>query len=615
MLLYLYGRIFRKWLGLHSVDRRARFRGHSTRGDLRREHVAVGGDARTLVREIVERGTTTGQGDRYAYTTFIDTHSGHSKTDAHLANGQSSQGIDSAGGWAVTNGIVNIYDGPSNVKAAISSAYIARNGWWNPQTDAATFTYVRRATSGARLFDVVRVVPAGGDPLVVSIDSTTSLIAQIAETDNLNNVTTTLYDDYRRVGDIVYPFATTFGTGDPKYDLRSRVTNVRFLSGLVAADFKRPNTQRSGSLTSGSKTTIPFDLDNPQRGHIVVVARINGSRPLHFIFDTGASNGLRPEIARQLGLAGKGASPLSDAGGTQMTSQLATVGRLQIGNATLRHQPFIILKLPPSLVNSTPRYEIDGLVGAEILDNFVVTIDYNTRRMTLSDPRTFHYAGKGIAIPFTSDGTPAIDATVNGARGRFLFDTGNPGADLSAPFIRKNGLGTSFHNVLSTVVGTPFTAVLSSALVRARTFSIGPFTLAQVPFAVTNTSHGPLADPSLAGNIGGTILSRFTLTLDYSRRLIYMEPNAMFNTWITGDRTGLAVLVIKPGELQVTHVVKGSPAAAAGIAVGDTIVGIDGQPAYRETLSAKSQNASLTLSIVHDAKRTIRTIMPRELLP
>jgi predicted aspartyl protease len=580
-----------------------------------RERAAVGGEARMRVSEIIERGTTTGQGERYNYTTFTDTRSGHSKTDALVANGQSSQGLDATGVWSVNNGIVDIYDGPSNIKSAISAAYIARNGWWKPETDAATFAYLRRETNGAGSFDVVRVVPAGGDALVVWIDASTSLISRIAETDNLNDVTTTRYDDYRRVGDIVYPFASTVGAGDSKYDLRSRVVSVRLLPSVVAADFARPSTRRSGSITSGSKTTIPFDLDNPQRGHIVITARINGSRPLHFIFDTGASNGIRPEIAKELGIVVAGASPLSDAGGTQMTSQIATVRRVQIGNATLKNQSFIVLKLPRSLVNTTPRYEIDGLVGSEVLDNFVVTIDYNSRQMTLADPATFRYSGGGSAVPFTSDGTPAIDAVINGARGRFLFDTGNPGADLSAGFIRKNGLGTSFHNVVSTIVGSPFTAVLSNALVRAKAFSIGPYTLTGVPFAVTNTSHGPLADASLAGNIGGIVLSRFTTTLDYAHRVIYMEPNAMFGAWITGDRTGLAVLVTKPGVLQVTHVVKSSPAASAGIAVDDTIVTVDGRPAYRETLSASSQKSTFTLTIVHDGKRLTRTITPRELLP
>jgi C-terminal processing protease CtpA/Prc len=113
-------------------------------------------------------------------------------------------------------------------------------------------------------------------------------------------------------------------------------------------------------------------------------------------------------------------------------------------------------------------------------------------------------------------------------------------------------------------------------------------------------SHGPFADSSLAGNIGGIILSRFTMTLDYAHRVIYMEPNSIFGSWITGDRTGLAVLVTKPGALQVTSVVKGGPADSAGIAVDDTIVAVDGMPAYRETLSKESQKSTLTLTIVHD---------------
>jgi hypothetical protein len=103
-------------------------------------------------------------------------------------------------------------------------------------------------------------------------------------------------------------------------------------------------------------TTIPFDLDSPDKGHIIVVARINGSRPLRLIFDTGGSNLVSPEVAREIGLRGSGSIASGGSGESEISQQLASGATLRIGEATLPGQQVAILPLPASLVAVTGRY-------------------------------------------------------------------------------------------------------------------------------------------------------------------------------------------------------------------------------------------------------------------
>ena len=80
----------------------------------------------------------------------------------------------------------------------------------------------------------------------------------------------------------------------------------------------------------------------------------------------------------------------------------------------------------------------------------------------------------------------------------------------------------------------------------------------------------------MAGNIGGGILRRFTLTFDYAHQLLYLEPNADFGEPDVYDRSGLSLTRDGANAFVVEDIVAGSPAARAGLAVGDRITAIDG---------------------------------------
>jgi C-terminal processing protease CtpA/Prc len=111
-----------------------------------------------------------------------------------------------------------------------------------------------------------------------------------------------------------------------------------------------------------------------------------------------------------------------------------------------------------------------------------------------------------------------------------------------------------------------------------------------VPIPVVNVTpdaEGAGVSGSTAGLLGGEILRRFTVTLDYSRSRIILEPNAQLDAPMEFDMSGmsLAAVASDPSTYRVRTLIEQSPAADAGVAVGDLLIAIDGTPVRATTLN------------------------------
>lgn len=580
------------------------------------EHAAVGGAAWDRLAEIVEHGTFSGQGLTGPYVSYIDPRGGLSKIVLQLAGSTQGQGYDRAGLWAQQNALVTPLNDPASLATARTNAYVARNGWWRPDEDPAAISYIGQEACGDRSCDLVRVVPQGGNPVDVWLDATTHLIAKIVERDLTNAVTTTSYADYRKVQGVVYPFATTQGNGDVKYDQHTKVDTVTFSPTLADSDVTRPQNQRNGTIAGGAiSTTVPFEEPDPGRSLIVVIARINGSRPLHVLFDTGGTNTLGLQAAKEIGLSGKGTLGVNGSNGQQATAQLAADVTLSLGAATLRDQQFGLIDFPAALIGLTGRYRIDGVIGYEVLKNFAVSIDFVHRRLTLTEPAAFHYAGGGAAIPFKSAIVPVVPGLLNNARGDFYFDTGNGFYNtVSSGFFATNHLSLPRSTIqVQSTFGQG--GATRSSLIRAGSLTIGPYLLSRPVFAVSNAQRGT----AIAGNIGNGVLSRFDIALDYSRDVLYMKPNRNFAKPFVGTLDGMSLSRRNLQSLEITYVNADSPAAKAGLRAGDAIIKVKGLPmpllGAADIAAFEETHSSLPVTYERHGKMHTTNVLLTEMLP
>lgn len=247
---------------------------------------------------------------------------------------------------------------------------------------------------------------------------------------------------------------------------------------------------------------------------IYIPVQVNGSAPLWFVFDSGAPNSIIDTAAAQtlhikalssgvIHGTGKGAISAGDAGEVQF----------MFGGLTTRvpHAKIVDLSKVPGPVR------MNGLLGAEFMEQYVVRIDPAAHTIAFYDPSTFAYRGKGKSLPLELTNSRlyihvGLAVKPGGlVERRVRVDTGSEDS-IDDDTIRNafatekttlgNGLGRSYEDVS----GVYDTVV------------IGSFTFHHV--------WGPAGAVPI---IGMEMMRRFTLTFDAKRGLLYLEPNSSFD--------------------------------------------------------------------------------------
>lgn len=171
-------------------------------------------------------------------------------------------------------------------------------------------------------------------------------------------------------------------------------------------------------------------------------------------------------------------------------------------------------------------HRMDGMLGYDFIRRFVVAIDYVKQELRLYDPRAFHYDGPGTAIPLIFiDNQPHAIAEVrlaDGAsiKGRMVIDVGSGGAlALTKPFADANHL----RDRIGPTIQRPAAGIggrVMSDVGRVAQLKLG---VVEIPRPVTALAGGSAGNFSgndkWIGNIGGDILRRFTVFLDYANKL------------------------------------------------------------------------------------------------
>ena len=343
--------------------------------------------------------------------------------------------------------------------------------------------------------------------------------------------------------------------------------------------------------------TIPFELVNQ---HVLVKAHVKNSRPLWFVLDTGANVAIvRTDTAKELGLSLEGTVSTGGAGSGRQAGQRVKDAKWSLAGLEAFSQP-ITLALPFPLLPAGLGTAVDGIVGGEFIKEFVLELDYQTRRITLHDRGTFKYEGPGEILPleFNADGHPVVKARVTPVGGgaiehKFHVDIGSGLAlTLHSPFVTE-------HNLLGPGTKTIHAVGLAGAggqsfgrYGRVSALQIGSFTINNPITLFSQDNGGAFANRTLAGNIGAQTQRRFRTFFDYGRKRMILEPSPAFAEPF--DRAFVGIAVRAEGSdfrtFRVREVAENLPGAEAGIKEGDVITSVDGMGADK-----------LTLTTLHDA--------------
>ncbi len=381
-----------------------------------------------------------------------------------------------------------------------------------------------------------------------------------------------------------------------------------------------------GRLPDGqSFVQFPFDL---LANGIYLPVEVNGKGPFLFALDTGSYNSIiASEFVRDLGIQTHGSGRAMGAGSD--SSAMTMIDNVTFG-------------LPQGAVMSTnlaASISMAGLwpligrafygdLGHDVLQHFVVQIDYQNNVIGLHDPQTYRYTGHGVSFSAALWGQydPQIPGEVF-LEGRapipvnLTIDTGGGGTVLSTPLVNSHHLIESVGRTLVMPDHGIGNGESIPLLARLKALRVGSYLVEAPLVALSQDTVGSFASQTISVNIGGNILRRFTVILDYPNGRVILEPNKSFNDPFVSDASGL-VLKAEGADFRtfvVRDVVPNSPAAHAGVMQGDVITAIDSNSVTRYALwqlqdVLKDAGRTITITIQRSHRSLKRTVALQALL-
>jgi hypothetical protein len=278
---------------------------------------------------------------------------------------------------------------------------------------------------------------------------------------------------------------------------------------------------------SSSRTTFAGHLKESsfdfkwQQGMIFVPVRVNGSRPLSFVLDSGSTRTLIDRsVAASLGLKVSGSGSLQGAGAGRILIDFVRDVRLSLPGLDSAGYELSTADLKP--LESTLGVKVDGILGYELFSRFVVGLDYESKRVTITAPEAFRVPGGAVMIlplelrdkwPFVK-GELVFSGTVT-VQDSFLIDTGSSDA-VDHPVVMN--LQSKTSGLSGVGLGKP----AEGATARAASFRLGGY---EIDSPVVSCCGATDATSRL---IGSEILRRFTVTLDYPSSRMFIAPNSAY---------------------------------------------------------------------------------------
>lgn len=329
--------------------------------------------------------------------------------------------------------------------------------------------------------------------------------------------------------------------------------------------------------------------------------KINQSVPLDFVLDSGfepillseqnTSDSINLNFVTSRVLRGLGTSE-------DLRVFFSTQNSIYLSDVQMTDMEVFLVSNNDFNLSSKVGTRVNGVIGWDIFNNFVVEYKREQKVLYLHNPDTFRYRPKkkDSIIPLLIYNTkPYIECLLtfhDGSEKKVLLmlDTGltdalwlfsnNPSnmgfRDLSNPVFLGRGLNGE-------VFGFPG---------KIQSIKVGNYSLNEPLVSVLDSLSSPepqlVEDKFRAGSIGNEIMTRFDMILDFPGKRLIIRPGKRFKESFKQNMSGLEVFqpIRNLPYYTISHVEEGSPADQAGIIEGDEIASINGLAASTYTLDA-----------------------------
>ena len=385
------------------------------------------------------------------------------------------------------------------------------------------------------------------------------------------------------------------------------------------------NSQDKFRIIGNSKyEAMPFKLIN---NLIVIPIEVNGSK-LNFLLDTGVNNSimfnltvedsLKLKETEKIRLRGLGEGGSIDA--IKSSMNFFSLGDIANGN----HMVYLIPGKEFDL-SSKMGITINGIIGGDLFRDFIVDINYSSKRIRFYDPKKYSYkdckkcqsyelhfyrSKPYLYLTIETSATEKIDA-------KLLIDLG--GSDALWLFDKSSNKIKLPEKYFEDYLGKGLSGNIYGKRSKIDKISLGNyiFTSANVAYPDSSSVDKVYAHKERNGTLGSEILKRFRLVIDYqNKKIVFKNPSTYFKDPFVYNMSGLELShngtmvvpqrktsLLKGGENNsstveilysyvfalkssyiISEVRKNSPAHKAGLKARDVVLKINGRPSYNYKL-------------------------------
>ncbi|MFC0779321.1 PDZ domain-containing protein [Flavobacterium sp. HJSW_4] len=297
---------------------------------------------------------------------------------------------------------------------------------------------------------------------------------------------------------------------------------------------------------NATKATIPFKLIN---NLIFIPIKVNGVE-LNFLLDSGVEETIlfsmdeKQEVSFnnvvKIKLRGLGSE--EEIEGLKSTRNILETHGLKSSD----HMVFIILDQSFNL-SSHIGIPVNGIIGHKFFRNNLVEVNYQKKKIIV------HAKGNKFQeklnkqfrmVPITVEkAKPYVmtTATVNDQEipAKLLIDIGNS----DAFWVFENDKIKLPNKNFPDFLGKGFSGDIEGHRAKIDKFSIDEFDFKKpiVSFPDSASIRNVKMVPGRIGSVGGEVLKRFTLVLDYGEKKLYLKRNSKFGEPFTYNKSGITV--------------------------------------------------------------------------
>jgi len=434
-----------------------------------------------------------------------------------------------------------------------------------------------------------------------------------------------------------------------KFYLRTAVLSIVLL--FVAAEAV---SQSKFQLENAAKRqSVSFKLSN---NLIIFPIEVNG-RSLNFILDSGVGATLLFNLYAKdsVMLHNKEKVRLQGLGSEESVEAVLSKGNLfTFGNIRGYNQSLYLILDDSFDLSSKLGITVHGIIGYEIFKDFVVDINYGTKRINFYNPDNYKhkickkcetfdldffklkpYINVGVKLDSVSDKTIPVKLLIDsgGSDALWLFENSHP--DILSP--------KKFFNDF---LGEGLSGAVYGKRSKIKALVIGKFELKNPTVSYPDSSSISYARQfeDRSGSLGASVLRRFNVTFDYKNKKISLKKGSYFKEPFRYNMSGIELvyngkLLVKEqnyasigltdSELankqntvildynykytfkpsyKIHSIREGSPAFNAGLMAGDIVIKINGKFTYELPLDEiigkffQKENTRISLVVERNGK-------------